>query len=84
MVHLRVGVGLKRTYCLTYQDVSYKKVTEEKTVNFIVIVSSSKEPSNILKAYLFMKPAKKILSLPWRKIVFEFWPLRQCWAVGQI
>ena len=48
MVHLRVGVGLKRTYCLTYQDVSYKKVTEEKTVNFIVIVSSSKEPSNIL------------------------------------
>ena len=40
--------------------------------------------SKILKAYFFMKPAKRSLVYLGGKIVFEFWPLRQCWAVGPI
>ena len=37
-----------------------------------------------LKAYFSMKPAKKIFSLLGGKIVFEYWLLRQYWAVGPI
>ena len=37
-----------------------------------------------IKAYCFMKPAKKSLVYLGGKVVFEFWPLRQCWAVGPI
>ena len=31
-----------------------------------------------------MKPAKKSLVYLGGKIEFEFWPFRQCWAVGPI
>ena len=36
------------------------------------------------KVLFFMKPAKKSLVYLGGKIVFEFWPLRQCWAAGPI
>ena len=39
----------------------------------------------LFKGLCFYETRPKIFSLPWRgKVVFEFWPLRQCWAVGPI
>ena len=39
----------------------------------------------ILKAYVcFYETRQKIFRLHRGKIEFEFWPLRQCWAVGPI
>ena len=38
----------------------------------------------IFKGVFFYETRQKIFSLPWREIVFEFWPLRQFWAVGPI
>ena len=36
------------------------------------------------KGIFFYETRQKIFSLLGGKIEFEFWPLRQCWAVGPI
>ena len=85
---------LQAQFCIYINKTEFKSFTPHKgflnklqigyTTAYDLLTYCTNLQLKLLKAYVFMKPAKKSLVYLGGKVVFEFWPLRQCWAVGPI